>query len=44
MPNVVFPCGLVVRGGTAYMYYGAGDSVIGVATVKLATILKMLEV
>ena len=44
VPNVVFPCGLVVRGGTAYMYYGAGDSVIGVATVKLATILKMLEV
>jgi predicted GH43/DUF377 family glycosyl hydrolase len=44
VPNVVFPCGFIVRGGTAYMYYGAGDSVIGVATVKLATILKMLEV
>jgi predicted GH43/DUF377 family glycosyl hydrolase len=44
MPNVVFPCGLVVRGRTAYIYYGAADSVIGVATIKIATILKMLEV
>jgi len=44
MPNVVFPCGLVVRGNTAYIYYGASDSVIGVATVKLTTLLKMLEV
>jgi len=42
--NVVFPCGLVVRGATAYMYYGAGDSVTGVATVKMNTLLKMLEV
>lgn len=44
VPNVVFPCGLVVRGNTAYMYYGAGDSVTGVATVKVSAILKMLEV
>lgn len=44
IPNVVFPCGLVVRGGTAYMYYGGGDSVVGVATVKMSTLLKMLEV
>jgi beta-1,2-mannobiose phosphorylase / 1,2-beta-oligomannan phosphorylase len=44
IPNVVFPCGLVVRGTTAYMYYGAADSVIGVATVKVNTLLKMLEV
>ncbi len=43
VPNVVFPCGLVVRGSMAYIYYGGGDSVIGVATVKVATILKMLE-
>ncbi len=44
MPNVVFPCGLVVRGTTAYMYYGGGDSVIGVATIKMATLLRMMEV
>jgi predicted GH43/DUF377 family glycosyl hydrolase len=42
--NVVFPCGLVVRGGTAYMYYGGGDSVVGVATMKMTKLLKTLEV
>jgi len=44
VPNVVFPCGIVVRKGTAYLYYGGADSVVGVATVKVATLLKMLEV
>lgn len=44
VPNVVFPCGLVIRGGTAYMYYGAADFVIGVATIKLASLLKTLEI
>ncbi len=43
IPNVVFPCGLVVRGKKAYMYYGGGDSVIGVATVSLDDLLEMLE-
>jgi predicted GH43/DUF377 family glycosyl hydrolase len=41
--NVVFPCGLVSRGGTLYMYYGGADSVIGVATIKLSVLLTMLE-
>jgi predicted GH43/DUF377 family glycosyl hydrolase len=44
IPNVVFPCGLVVRGPTAFMYYGAGDLVVGVATIKMSTLLGMLEV
>lgn len=44
VPNVVFPCGLVVRGQTAFMYYGAADNVIGVATVKMSSLLKMLEI
>ncbi len=44
VPNVVFPCGLTVRKADAYIYYGAGDLVTGVATVKIASILKMLEV
>ncbi len=44
VPNVVFPCGLVVRGGTAYIYYGGADLVTGVATIKMATLLKMLEI
>lgn len=43
IPNVVFPCGLTVRNNTAFMYYGGGDSVIGVATMKISTLLKMLK-
>ena len=42
--NVVFPCGFVVRGNTGYMYYGAGDSVSGVATIDMPTLFKILEV
>jgi predicted GH43/DUF377 family glycosyl hydrolase len=44
VPNVVFPCGMVVRGGTAYIYYGGGDSVIGVATIKMAALLDMMRI
>jgi predicted GH43/DUF377 family glycosyl hydrolase len=44
VPNVVFPCGMTVRNGTGYIYYGGGDSVIGVATVKMKDLMKMLEV
>jgi len=43
VPNVVFPCGMVVRGGTAYIYYGGGDSVIGVATIKMTVLLDMMR-
>lgn len=43
VPNVVFPCGLVVRGDTAYMYYGAGDSVSGVATISMKGLINMLS-
>ncbi len=43
MPNVVFPCGMVVRNGLCYVYYGAADSVIGVATIGLKELLRMLE-
>jgi len=42
--NVVFPCGMTVRGATAYIYYGAADLVVGVATVKVSALLQMLEV
>ncbi len=44
VPNVVFPCGMTIRNGTGYIYYGGGDSVIGVATIKMANLMKMLEV
>ena len=42
--NVVFPCSLVVRKGIAYIYYGAADSVVGAASIKLDQLLRMLEV
>ena len=41
--NVVFSCGTVVRGDTIFLYYGAADRVIGVATASLAHILDALS-
>jgi predicted GH43/DUF377 family glycosyl hydrolase len=40
--NVVFPCGLVVEKGMVYIYYGAGDKVIGLAKCPLFDILDPL--
>jgi beta-1,2-mannobiose phosphorylase / 1,2-beta-oligomannan phosphorylase len=34
--NVVFPCGMVVRDGLVYIYYGGADKVVGVATMELS--------
>lgn len=42
--NVVFPCGMTVRGGVVYVYYGGADSVVGVATIRMQALLRMLEV
>jgi len=42
--QVVFPCGVIEKSGTVYMYYGGGDSVVGVATAKLDHILKSMGV
>lgn len=39
VPNVVFPCGAVVIEDILYVYYGGGDSVIGVASMKLSDLL-----
>ncbi|MFA6502740.1 MAG: hypothetical protein WCT45_00595 [Candidatus Paceibacterota bacterium] len=41
--NVVFSCGTVVRGDTLFLYYGAADKVIGVATASLSHIIKALS-
>jgi predicted GH43/DUF377 family glycosyl hydrolase len=35
VPNVVFSCGQVIHGDQLYVYYGAADTVIGVASVKI---------
>ena len=40
--NVVFPCGMVVKGKTLFIYYGGADKVTGVATMKLSIILDAL--
>lgn len=41
--RVVFPCGAIVRDDTLYLYYGGGDSVVGVATGSLNAILESLQ-
>jgi predicted GH43/DUF377 family glycosyl hydrolase len=43
VPNVVFPCSLIVRNGKVYIYYGGGDNVIGVATADLEDLLNKLR-
>jgi len=43
VPNVTFPEGTVVVGEELYVYYGAADTVIGLATCKLKELLDYLE-
>lgn len=43
IPHVVFPCGAIIRKGVVYVYYGGGDSVVGVATIKLTDLVKELS-
>ncbi|MEK7535991.1 MAG: hypothetical protein AAB590_03185 [Patescibacteria group bacterium] len=40
--NVVFPCGLTQDKDTLFIYYGGGDSVVGVATMSLSKLLTIL--
>lgn len=40
--RVVFPCGVINRKGTIYLYYGGADYVLGVATAKLDELLATL--
>ncbi len=42
VPNVVFPCGAVIRGKQLITYYGGADRVIGVASISLPKLLKSL--
>jgi len=41
--NVVFPCGVVERKGILFIYYGAADKYIGVATIPLKSVLEYLK-
>ena len=42
--NVIFPCGSIVMNDTLFVYYGGGDTVIGVATIKLPDLMESLVV
>lgn len=39
IPNVVFPCGAVVKDGRFFLYYGGADTVVGVASCDLNELL-----
>jgi predicted GH43/DUF377 family glycosyl hydrolase len=41
VPNVVFTCGAVLKDGEVFVYYGGGDTAIGVATAPLAEFFKL---
>ncbi len=43
VPAVVFPTGLVCRQEKVWLYYGAADTSVGVATGALSELLKSLE-
>ncbi len=40
IPNVVFPCGAVLRDKTVYLYYGGADTVTHIATAPLDKIIE----
>jgi len=41
--DVVFPCGWMQKNGDIYMYYGAADSCIALATAKLSELLDFIQ-
>jgi predicted GH43/DUF377 family glycosyl hydrolase len=43
LPNVVFPSGAIVRGDELWMYYGAADTCVCVATARVADLLAALH-
>jgi len=43
VPNVVFSFGNVVLDGRLFIYYGAADSVVCVATVDLDNLLALIR-
>lgn len=42
-PHVVFPCGAVLVDGTIYLYYGGADSVVCVASMLRATLVRRMR-
>jgi len=43
IPNVVFPCGSVLINKKLFVYYGGGDKVVGVATINIDDLLRVLK-
>jgi len=43
VPNVVFPCGWLVRDGVVHLYYGGADTSVCLATAPLADLLAALR-
>ncbi len=43
VPNVTFPSGAIIVGDELFVYYGAADTVIGLATCKLNDLLDYLD-
>ena len=41
VPNVVFTCGAVLKDGEIFLYYGGGDTAIGVATAPLTKFFEL---
>lgn len=41
-PNVVFPCGAVLRGDEVLLYYGGADSVVCVARMALSEVFRRM--
>ena len=39
VPNVVYTCGAILRGDEVWMYYGAADTVVGLAIAKVSDLL-----
>jgi predicted GH43/DUF377 family glycosyl hydrolase len=42
VPDVTFPCGVVVKGDELIMYYGAADTTLAVATASIPEILNYI--
>ncbi len=42
-PNIVFPCGAIVRGDEVWMYYGAADTCVGLTTAKLSDLVDFVH-
>lgn len=42
VPDVTFPCGVVVKGDDLIMYYGAADTTMAIATASLKDVLEFV--